>query len=106
MSRPKWKRAQAGLGLSEYTLVIDLDKCQLASGPASWDVRRRNLLRLLRSWIKLGCGEPRAVTPRDPLALARGYAGGERELLRRLTALKASFPLRRLLWALFPPRYP
>jgi 3-deoxy-D-manno-octulosonic acid kinase len=91
---------------SGEALVIDLDKCRLGPGPAPWSVRRANLLRLLRSWVKLGCGEPQSVDPRDPLALARGYAGGDRALLRRLASLRASFPLRRLLWSLRPPRYP
>ena len=94
------------LAPSGEALVLDLDKCRLGPPDAPWAVRRRNLLRLRRSWIKLSCGEATSVQPRDALALARGYAQGDRALLRRLTGLQASFPFRRALWSLFPPRYP
>ncbi len=89
-------------------LVLDLDRCRLAAGPASERVRVRNLLRLLRSWRKLAAAEPRSVQARDPLRFARAYARGERELLRRLVRAgrAARFPLHRLRWRLLPPRFP
>lgn len=89
-------------------LILDLDRCRLTPGPASERVRQRNLLRLLRSWRKLAAAEARSVQARDPLRLARAYARGERELLRRLVSAgrRARFPLHRLRWRLLPPRLP
>jgi 3-deoxy-D-manno-octulosonic acid kinase len=89
-------------------LVIDLDRCRIGRLDLSWERRRSNLLRLLRSWVKLGSVHPGRVHPRDPLRLARAYARGDRELRRRLVRAGrgARFPLRRLLWRLFPPRIP
>lgn len=88
-------------------LVIDLDRCRLAGeGPASWTVRERNLLRLLRSWHKLASVEPASVERRDPLRLLRAYAGEDRAARERLLAAgrRSTFPCRRLLWRLRPPR--
>ncbi len=87
-------------------LVIDLDLCRLTDGPLPQPAREANLLRLLRSWVKLSVAEPAAVRPRDPLQLARAYAGRDREALRRWVRLGAAarFPLHRLRWRLLPPR--
>ncbi|MEZ6187088.1 MAG: lipopolysaccharide kinase InaA family protein [Planctomycetota bacterium] len=87
-------------------LVIDLDRCALGPEAAPWPVRERNLLRLLRSWTKVGAADPDAIELRDPLRLAHGYAGEDRALRRRLRAAGAGerFPWRRLWWRLKPPR--
>jgi 3-deoxy-D-manno-octulosonic acid kinase len=87
-------------------VVIDLDRCQIAGGEAGVDVRERNLLRLYRSWVKLGVAEPQSVHPRDPLRFLRGYsehAPTRQALVARGRA--ASFATHRLRWALFPPRF-
>lgn len=100
-------RARDG-GDGDHALVIDLDRCRIASGPASPAVVEGNLLRLLRSWHKLAAAEPAAVRPRDPLHFLRGYAPGPEARARRrhLTALGRArrFFWRRLLWAVRPPR--
>jgi 3-deoxy-D-manno-octulosonic acid kinase len=90
-------------------LVIDLDRCTLGAGPAPDAVRERNLLRLLRSWTKLGVYSPESVRRRDPLRLLLGYAPGRdgRPLRRRVVARGrgAGFGCRRVLWRLLgPPR--
>jgi 3-deoxy-D-manno-octulosonic acid kinase len=89
-------------------LVIDLDRCRLAAGPASGAVRRGNLLRLLRSWTKLCAVAPEHRRLRDPLRFLRAYApdAADRPLRAELRAAgrRASFPLRRLWWRLLPPR--
>jgi 3-deoxy-D-manno-octulosonic acid kinase len=89
-------------------IVIDLDRCRISEHPVPWRVRQRNLIRLLRSWTKLGASHPESVAPRDRLVLARAYARGDRDLMRRLTSAgsRARFVLHRLLWRLFPPRIP
>ncbi|MCO5171980.1 MAG: hypothetical protein M9894_37250 [Planctomycetes bacterium] len=83
-------------------LVIDLDRCRLGAGPAPAHVREENLVRLLRSWTKLGVQAPGRTRPRDPLALLRGYAPGDRALRRRLVAAgrAARFGCRRVVWRL------
>lgn len=89
-------------------IVIDLDRCRIGAGPLPWSTREGNLIRLLRSWSKLGASEPASTQPRDPLRLARAYAGDDRQLLRRLvtSGARARFCLRKLRWRLFPTRYP
>lgn len=84
-------------------LVIDLDRCRLGQGPASDAVREANLLRLLRSWTKLGVRAPGAVRPRDPFLLLRGYAPGRAERPRRRALVAAArarggFGCRRVVW--------
>ncbi|HBP23517.1 MAG TPA: hypothetical protein DEA08_37780 [Planctomycetes bacterium] len=88
-------------------VVIDLDRCRIGADPVSEDTRRRNLLRLYRSWVKLSVAEPASVAAWDPLRLARAYARGERERLRALVdaGRAASFWSHRLRWSLFPPRF-
>ncbi len=86
-------------------LVIDLDRCRLGPAPASDAVREENLVRLLRSWTKLGVQRPGSTRPRDPLALLRGYAPGRagRPLRRALVAAgraQGGFPWRRAMWGL------
>jgi len=86
-------------------LVIDLDRCRLGAPPANDAVRQENLVRLLRSWTKLGVQHPGSTRPRDPLALLRGYAPGHagRPLRRALVAAgraQGGFPWRRAVWGL------
>jgi len=89
-------------------LVIDLDRCRLAAGPLSPAARERSLLRLLRSWRKLGAAAPEAVRAADPLRFVRAYAAGDPELRRRLIGAgrRARFWTHRLRWRLFPPSSP
>lgn len=85
-------------------LVIDLDRCRLGPGASTFDVRARNLLRLLRSWTKLGVLVPGSTCPRDPLRLLAAYAPAvtpdDRALARRLVALGRDqrFGCRRVVW--------
>ncbi|MBX3471389.1 MAG: hypothetical protein KF878_31350 [Planctomycetes bacterium] len=83
-------------------LVIDLDRCRLGPGPAPAHVREGNLLRLLRSWTKLGVQAPGRTRPGDPLALLLAYAPDDRALRRRLVAAgrAARFGCRRVVWRL------
>lgn len=86
-------------------LVLDLDRCRLGAPPVSDAVRQENLVRLLRSWTKLGVQRPGTTRPRDPLALLRGYAPGRagRPLRRALVAAgraQGGFPWRRAVWGL------
>lgn len=83
-------------------LVIDLDRCRLGPGPAPAPVREENLLRLLRSWTKLGVQAPGRTRPGDPLALLLAYAPDDRALRRRLVAAgrAARFGCRRVVWRL------
>jgi 3-deoxy-D-manno-octulosonic acid kinase len=59
--------------------VIDLDRGRLLEGlePAA---RRRNLVRLLRSFAKLAVVGGARLSPRDPFRFARAYARGDRTL--------------------------
>lgn len=90
-------------------LVIDLDRCRLGPDPATFDVRARNLIRLLRSWTKLGVLVPGSTCPRDPLRLLHAYSlspvaspvtRDDRALERRLLALGRDqrFGCRRVAW--------
>lgn len=94
------------LPAGDEALVIDLDRCRLGPQPASAAVRERNLVRLLRSWTKLGLRAPGATRPRDPLRLLAAYAPGAspeaRAQRRRLLAAgrAARFGCRRLVWRL------
>lgn len=87
--------------------VIDLDRCRLGPAPAPEAVRERNLVRLLRSWTKLGLKGALPTRPRDPLWLLAGYAPGrapgERARRRRLIAAgrAARFGCRHVVWRLF-----
>lgn len=87
-------------------LVIDLDRCRLGPGPAPLAVRERNLVRLLRSWTKLGVLAPGTTRSRDPLRLLEGYAPRgsieDRTLRRGLVAAgrRARFGCRRITWRL------
>lgn len=91
-----------GLRPEAGALVIDLDRCVARDGPVPDAVRRRNLLRLLRSWVKLGARDPDAVRARDPWRFLRGYAPGDRALARALLRAVGPrpFPCRRALWLL------
>ena len=53
-------------------------------------------------------GSMMAQAARDPLYLARGYAAGERETLRRLVATGRGrrFLVHRLGWLFLPPHFP
>ena len=88
-------------------VVIDLDRCRIGAEPLGEAARRSNLLRLYRSWVKLGVAEAESVATRDPLWLARAYARGERARLRWLVGVgrEARFWSHRLRWSLFPPRF-
>lgn len=88
-------------------VVIDLDRCRIEGGALGEGARRANLLRLYRSWIKLGVAEPESVDSQDPLRVARAYARGDEERLGALVAAgkSASFWSHRLRWTLFPPRF-
>jgi tRNA A-37 threonylcarbamoyl transferase component Bud32 len=91
-----------------HAIVIDLDRCRMGKAALPWATRQRNLIRLLRSWTKLGASHPESVSPRDRLVLARAYSRGDRDVLRRLLSAgaRARFTLRRLLWRFFPPKIP
>jgi 3-deoxy-D-manno-octulosonic acid kinase len=85
-------------------LVIDLDKGTLGPGPLADTARRRNLVRLLRSFVKLSIASG-STSPRDPLRFARAYARGDRALRKQLVADgRAARPwiaLRAFFWRLF-----
>ncbi len=64
-------------------VVLDLDRGRLEDTlPAG--ARRRNLVRLLRSFLKLHLRSSRAARPRDPFRFARAYARGDRELRKQV----------------------
>ncbi len=84
--------------------VIDLDRCRLGAGPAPAAVRVRNLVRLLRSWTKLGVRAPGTTQRRDPLWLLAGYAPGPSAEARALrdqlvvAGRRSGFGCRRVVW--------
>jgi 3-deoxy-D-manno-octulosonic acid kinase len=64
--------------------IIDLDRSRFASPPLSQARRDDNMLRLLRSFLKLQRRAPARATTRAALELARGYLP-DRAARRRLT---------------------
>ncbi len=82
-------------------VVIDLDR-----GRADLDetARRRNLVRLLRSAVKLSVRGGR-LEPRDPFRFARAYARADRELRRSIVTWgRSALPwirLRSFFWRVF-----
>ena len=82
-------------------VVIDLDRGRAYLDEAA---RRRNLVRLLRSAVKLSVRGGR-LEPRDPFRFARAYARGDRELRRSIVSWgRAALPwirLRALVWRVF-----
>jgi 3-deoxy-D-manno-octulosonic acid kinase len=82
-------------------VVIDLDRGRAELDEAA---RRRNLVRLLRSAIKLSVRGGR-LEPRDPFRFARAYARGDRQLQQKITSWgRAALPwirLRSIVWRVF-----
>ncbi|MBI3725804.1 hypothetical protein HY251_17900 [bacterium] len=77
---------RAGPGGPALAVVLDLDRGRLREALTT-SARRRNLVRLLRSFWKLFVrAGASAASPRDPFRFARAYARGERERRRELVS--------------------
>lgn len=69
-------------GASFDAWVIDFDRGRFVDGALPEQRRRRNLLRLLRSFVKLTAGRPDVAGPREAMELVHGYYGGNDDARR------------------------